>query len=399
METTGRRPAPPDCGEGADRDAPRASDLAGVLADMRARGVDEGKRFHDFQEYLAEKARKRNVPISGILELTPVCNLDCGMCYVHSRCRRYSPEEIRPADDWVRLIDQACDAGMLDCQLTGGECLTHPGFDEIFLRLRARGIETTVLSNGILMDEERIDFFRKYPPAYIQISVYGSDDDAYERVTGHRVFSIVKGNLIRLRDAGLRVTAAVTVSRRMLGDLSDTVALLKALDIPANFGTDLMPPYENVVQRYEDFRLSAEETVLARKLIARSEGKELAEIDPSALPAPRASGCAPVRGLACGGGRSSFAVNWQGELSACHTAMNLFRVPVGDDFYGAWRKVNDWVRNHMIPHRCDDCHYMSVCNRCALQQELCMGAAGAVDPEYCKMIRDSVAAGIFKNPE
>ena len=33
-------------------------------------------------EYLYRKASAAGVPLSGTFELTPVCNMDCKMCYV-----------------------------------------------------------------------------------------------------------------------------------------------------------------------------------------------------------------------------------------------------------------------------------------------------------------------------
>ena len=34
------------------------------------------------EKYLIENAKKQNVPINGSLELLPLCNMNCDMCYV-----------------------------------------------------------------------------------------------------------------------------------------------------------------------------------------------------------------------------------------------------------------------------------------------------------------------------
>ena len=65
-------------------------------------------------EYLYRKATAAGVPLSGTFELTPVCNMDCKMCYV--RLSRQSQEAIAPlatADQWLALARKAKNEGML----------------------------------------------------------------------------------------------------------------------------------------------------------------------------------------------------------------------------------------------------------------------------------------------
>ena len=45
-------------------------------------------------EYLHAKAARQGIPLSGTFELTPLCNMNCRMCYV--RMSREQQEAIRP---------------------------------------------------------------------------------------------------------------------------------------------------------------------------------------------------------------------------------------------------------------------------------------------------------------
>ena len=83
---------------------------------------------------IQERTREADVPYSGSFELTPLCNLDCKMCYVHLqdpsvRHRMLSGEQ------WISLIQQAIDEGMMEAMLTGGEAMTHPAFWDIYMYL------------------------------------------------------------------------------------------------------------------------------------------------------------------------------------------------------------------------------------------------------------------------
>jgi len=94
-------------------------------------------------------------------------------------------------DQWKHIIDEAVKAGMMYARLTGGECLTYPGFKDVYLYLLEKGIEVSILSNGLLLNEEMIAFLKKHRPADIQITLYGASEAAYEAVTGVRAFHVV----------------------------------------------------------------------------------------------------------------------------------------------------------------------------------------------------------------
>lgn len=65
-------------------------------------------------EYLHAKAARQGIPLSGTFELTPLCNMNCRMCYV--RMSREQQEAIRPlrtAAQWLELGRQAKEQGLL----------------------------------------------------------------------------------------------------------------------------------------------------------------------------------------------------------------------------------------------------------------------------------------------
>ena len=152
-------------------------------------------------KHLEVKARERGVPLHGKFELTPFCNFDCKMCYVHLNPGQMMNRSVLPVNVWKDLIYQAWKAGMISASLTGGECLAYPGFDELYLYLQSLGCDVAVLTNGFLLDEKRIQFFQEHKPSDIQITLYGSNDDVCG--TGDR--------------ARLRVRSSLRVPRRRAG--------------------------------------------------------------------------------------------------------------------------------------------------------------------------------------
>ena len=132
------------------------------------------------EQKLFAKAVNNRLPIYGNLELTALCNMNCDMCFV-----RLSPQEmksrgrLRTVDEYIRLVDEMREAGVLFIQLTGGEPLLYPGFKQIYLHLLESGFVVTVNSNGTLIDDEWSDFFAAHPPRRINITLYGADPKTY----------------------------------------------------------------------------------------------------------------------------------------------------------------------------------------------------------------------------
>ena len=77
--------------------------------------------MNQIRDRLFVKAAQNHIPIMAAMELLPVCNLQCKMCYV-----RMSMEEVNRTGGlkngswWLEMARQMRDAGMLYPLITGG---------------------------------------------------------------------------------------------------------------------------------------------------------------------------------------------------------------------------------------------------------------------------------------
>ena len=133
--------------------------------------------------YLSDKAIKNKIPLSGTFELSPICNMDCKMCYVKmTKSEVEKVGRLRTTDEWIKIAEDAREAGMLFLLITGGEPLLYKGFKELYLKLVKMGLIITINTNATLIDEEMADFFAKYPPSRLNITLYGGSNETYERL-------------------------------------------------------------------------------------------------------------------------------------------------------------------------------------------------------------------------
>lgn len=379
---------------------PMPATLRELLLQLDQQGIGDYRRYAAVRRYLGFKAREKNLPLIGSFELTPLCNFDCKMCYVHLQKDQMSGAPLLMAAQWKSIMQQAIDSGMLYASLTGGECLTYPAFRELYLFLRERGIEVTILSNGALMDAEMTAFLQKHPPAQIQISIYGASEEAYERVTGKRAFHTVWENISRMNAAGFPLKIAVTPSAFMQ-DGEKIIRMLHGKGLPYNINAGILQPRKETGRETADANLDAYVAMI--QTIRNLNGKIIGdECDMETLPDTGQAEAAAenTKGVRCGGGRSSFAVDWKGGMRPCNNFPCESENVLSLGFAEAWKRINSLANHYQRPIECEGCAYSPVCKHCVAEH-----AAGApvghASPAVCAWAKTMIAKGLldFRQPE
>lgn len=369
------------------------------LRKLKRENGQESQGFSQFTKFMDMKAREKGIPMIGQFELTPLCNFSCKMCYVHLTPEQMTERKPLPVETWKDLMRQAWEAGMVYATLTGGECLAYPGFDELYLYLQELGCEVHILTNGYLLDEKRIRFFREHKPRSIQVTLYGWNDDVYERVTGQRAFRTVSENVRKAVEAGLHVKICVTPSEFLGEDVLETVRTGKSLGNELIVNNGLFVPREETGRAGLDHLDNIETYIRIYRMLREMDGIETAGIDEGKLP-PAGGPCheCTAYGLRCGGGRSNFVVDWKGTLMPCNRLEMIRSFPLEAGFLAAWeainREANAWPR---VPE-CEGCPYDSVCNNCA--GAMIMYAKPGKQPiGLCEQTKCYVRHGVFHIPE
>ena len=363
---------------------------------------ENGKRiwsYKSFARYLDSRAREKGVPLTGQFELTPLCNFSCRMCYVHLNADQLDGREILPVETWKDLMRQAWEAGMIHVTLSGGECLAYPGFDELYLYLQDLGCDITVLTNAYLLDARRLDFFRKHRPALIQITLYGWNDDVYERVTGVRGFSRVSENIRSAIEAGFNVRLVITPNRYLGEDVLETIRVARSMTPKVIINSTIFAPREETGRAGQKDDPDADLYVRIFRLANELDGIETKEIDPDSLP-PVGGPCheCEQRGLGCGGARSGFVTDWRGSLMPCNSLDIIRADPLRDGFKKAWDTIHREVLNWPRVAECDGCAYSGVCHHCAGIMRL-YAEPGEQPVAMCEQIRYLVEHGVMQIPE
>ena len=336
-------------------------------------------------------AARKNAPVDVILELTSRCNLNCKMCYVHNSVNQDVISKELSTEQWKRIIDEAVDCGMLFTTLTGGECLLRRDFKELYLYLYNKGMHITVFSNAVLMNNEYVEFFSKYPPREIQVSIYGSNNSYYENVTGSPVFDIVHQNLLLLKglhNSELRIS--VTPSRYLTDDYYNILnyCKLNGLSVSNNF----LFLFDNRDNKEKcDYKLSVDDFVEFEKY--RHELKK--PLTPlNDLPKPHGKNTEQYTGTHCNAGTCRAFISWDGYMSPCVNLLICKETVISASFQKAWEKTVMAAKEFIQPIECMGCAFARVCFHCPAIR-LSPDNAGHCNPFACDLTVAKCEAGIF----
>lgn len=350
-----------------------------------------GKAFEKLRTKMAELAKKTKTPMFGQFELTPCCNLDCKMCYVHNQNSNKMRDKELSTETWKQIFDDAYDMGLLFANLTGGECLLRKDFKELYLHLWNKQVAITVLTNGLLINEDYISFFKTYPPRKVQISLYGSNEEGYLNVTGHTGYEKAVTAIRSLIDAGIYVMVALTPSSFNKDDYINLLRFCKDNKFACNPGV-VIPIANRDDPNKTDHYLSMDEMVNLSQKRALLSGP-LTPVDKT----PEIGGScteAPV-GLSCNAGCCSYSVSWDGKMHPCTAlatdGVSLLEMPYAE----AWERTKKAVSEMLLGMECVDCPYDKTCPKCPAIRLLDFHS-GHCNPAVCELTRKLVAAGVKK---
>lgn len=349
------------------------------------------------ERMLLDQAKRTRTPANGSIELLPLCNMNCDMCYVRlSREEMEAKGRLRTADEWLEIGRQMKDAGVLFLLLTGGEPFLYPDFRRLYLELRKMGMIITINTNGTLIDEDLAEFFGKYKPRRVNITLYGADEETYDKLCHYpRGYEKTLRGIRLLREQGVDVKVGGSLARANQDDLDKLLDIGEELDIPVRVDTYMMPATRERDLSYNmQSRLNPEEAARARiHALKREMGPELfpqyvrQSVERADHPEPAE---AKPGHISCMAGQCSFTINWQGEMRPCviltEPAISVFEV----GFEAAWKYIVEETRKILLNEKCSTCHMRHLCRTCAASALLETGSYDGVPDYMCRYAGESL---------
>ncbi|MFH1093585.1 MAG: radical SAM protein [Candidatus Omnitrophota bacterium] len=314
--------------------------------------------YTEFTMQIHKNAFANSIPIDGVLELTQRCNLACGHCYCVA-------DHTRPEmgfEQICSLLDELSDAGCLWLLLSGGEPLLREDFKDIYLYAKKKGFIISVFTNATLITDDIIDFFKQYAPFVVEVSLYGSTQKTYAKVTGvPNSFRSCMDGISMLVKAGVSLKLKTTLTKDNVHELKQMEKIAADLGVEFRFDAMLHPKLDRN-KSSQKVRLSASDVVDLDEEDAQRK-KEWEKVWQTLGPSQKQD-----KLFNCGAGVSSFHIDPYGMLRAC----DMVRVPAYKlcgpqrmSFQQAWPGLAQlkFERSGAL-NKCNECRLANICEQC-----------------------------------
>lgn len=236
-------------------------------------------------------------PLFAKLNVTSRCNLRCRHCFIRDH------QGDMPYGFITELAQLFESRKVAAVALIGGEPLLRDDLEEIALQFSSRGMNVNLATNGILLDEERIDTLTASGVRQIQVSLDGSCDSVHDAIRGIGTFDRARSSVRRLVARGVPTAIAWTVHAENYMDFRSMAAM----------ASDLCVNRLRVQYYLPDCDARQDKLALRPAMIhGILEAAESIECGSMTLELPFARG-----GSSCGAGVVSCVVNSNMTISPC----------------------------------------------------------------------------------
>lgn len=171
---------------------------------------------------------KLDTPIKIQWKITNKCNLKCKHCYLG----KLDGFEL-PFEKANEIADTIINSNVMEVTISGGECLTYKGIEEIIKRFLINGIKVNVFTNAVLLKNvlDRIDSGILNKNALLfYVSVDGLKS-SHEQIRGKNTFDKTIENIKYAIEKGYPVVTNTVINKINYCDIMDMIVLLKQMGV------------------------------------------------------------------------------------------------------------------------------------------------------------------------
>ena len=138
---------------------------------VRGRAIAAARKVRELSMVAHALASTSHPVLAQIIPMR-FCNLSCGYCNEYDKV-----SEPVPLEEMYRRVDHLGRLGTAMIGISGGEPLTHPQLDDIIRRMRKTGAIAGMITNGYLLNVERIERLNAAGLDHMQISIDNLEPD------------------------------------------------------------------------------------------------------------------------------------------------------------------------------------------------------------------------------
>lgn len=303
-------------------------------------------------------------------EVTSECNHNCIHCYNYWRKDSQKIAgmcKFRTEEEYLLLASKIVEQKPVSVVITGGEPLLV--FDRIkssIELLLKNGVYVSINTNAALLTDEIADFLVEHKMGLF-VSFPCSDEKVCDFITGKKgsVKSIVE-KLDLAYAKKLPFTTNIVVSTANILHVQDTATFLKKrYNLPNVYITRVGKPI-NSDETFNQYMLDFKNLARLQDICVHISKNMDMKVETScpytacSLTSKQAFELFAYT-KACTAGRTSYAIDTEGNVKACPRDSTLYGNILTEDFNEIWARTEDWRNGAYIPEECKKCDSLSKC--------------------------------------
>lgn len=162
-------------------------------------------------------------PFGLLAELTYRCPLACPYCSNPLNLADYREE--LTTGEWLRVLTEAADLGVLQCHLSGGEPLLRHDLVELVAHAHTLGLYTNLITSALGFSRARAEQLRAAGLDHVQVSIQADEPAASDRIAGIPSFRRKVEAMGLVKELGWPLTVNVVLHRHNIDRVADVLAL------------------------------------------------------------------------------------------------------------------------------------------------------------------------------
>ncbi|WP_086850480.1 pyrroloquinoline quinone biosynthesis protein PqqE [Amycolatopsis kentuckyensis] len=166
-------------------------------------------------------------PLGLLAELTHRCPLHCPYCSNPLELTARSAE--MSTEDWLSVLSQARELGVLQVHMSGGEPLLRPDLPALVAHAHGLGCYVNLVTSGLGLTAARLDDLVERGLAHVQLSAQGATRERADRLAGAKAHDRKLAAAALVKEAGLPLSLNVVLHRQNHDQLAGIIELAERM--------------------------------------------------------------------------------------------------------------------------------------------------------------------------